>query len=65
MAECYTAVLSGGVTFILAWSIGSILGALITNWFDNREIRNERERLKELLAAGEAERDRYRQSADL
>lgn len=32
---------------------------------ERRQIRKERERLDELLAAHEAERDRYRQATDL
>ena len=50
MAECYNAVLWAGMTFIIAWSFGSILGTLISIWFDKRQARKDRERMDRLMS---------------
>ncbi|WFN90845.1 DUF1049 domain-containing protein [Arcanobacterium wilhelmae] len=64
MSECYTAALLAGTTLFVAWAIGSIvgsvLGAWLTSWFENRAIRKDRERIEQLMAETEAQREQYR-----
>lgn len=64
MSGCYTAALWAGTTLIIAWTIGSIIGSLIgtwlTSWLENRAIRKDLERINQLMAESEAQREHYR-----
>ena len=68
MNECYSAALSANTTTVVALLVGAVLGLIVIKVSsviaERRAIRQDRKRIDKLMAATEAELEKYRADHD-